>query len=103
MEQLVAALEDATKQIETKKIEAEAKKEIVLIQEETKRLIASAQIDAADGLALLKAEIAQIQSELGAARATEAQERQQAHEAAQADMARQAQAQQQAQQPQPAA
>lgn len=103
MEQLVAALEDATKQIETKKIEADSKKEIVLIQEETKRLIASAQIDAADGLALLKAEIAQIQSELGAARATEAQERQQAHEAAQADMARQAQAQQAQQQPQPAA
>lgn len=63
-EQLVAHLNAAQNEIETKKVESDAKKEIVQIQESTKLVIEKAKIDAD----VLKAEIttkAQVASERG--------------------------------------
>ena len=90
IEQLVAALEDATDQITNKKIEAQSKEKLVMIQEETKRLIAQAQIDHQAGLETLKIDITRIQQELAQFHALEQQQRQQEHEAGQAEAARQA-------------
>ena len=51
-------------QIQTKQAELDNKKEITEMQEETKRVIAYAQLQAQDGLAILKADTQRLQSEL---------------------------------------
>ena len=91
IEQLVQALEDATDQITNKKVEAQSREKIVFMQEETKRLIANAQLGSREDLELLKHEITRIQTQLAQTHAIETQERQHEYEAGQAEAARMAQ------------
>lgn len=98
-------------QLVTKQAELDTKREIVEMQEETKRTIAFAQLSQTDGVTMLRADIARIEAALDRQHQKQAQASDQQHQADQAtqdrqhqaDQATQAQqAQQQQQQPEAA-
>jgi hypothetical protein len=64
-QQLQAAFEEARRAAETKQLENQARKEIALLQEETKRIIALAQMGSREDVELLRLELQQLNAKLG--------------------------------------
>ena len=65
IQQAMALAENFHQQIQSKQVENQSKERIVELQEQTKRDIAYAQLQAQDGLAILKADMQRLEQQLG--------------------------------------
>jgi hypothetical protein len=71
IEQLTEALDQTSEEMRVKKLELESRERIALTQEETKRIVAMSQLEAQEGLEILRQEVASIKHQIDLTHASE--------------------------------